>query len=105
MKNLLAKTKNYKDFRHALREWRNTPRYDGLSPAQWLYGHRQRTEAVAAPEAYQRISDEKLKEHEARRGQRQEKEKERTDQSSRILEPSNQATQYSCKILKLQGPT
>ena len=61
MKNLLAKTKNYKDFRHALREWRNTPRYDGLSPA--------------APEAYQRISYEKFKEHEARRGQRQEKEK------------------------------
>ena len=40
MKNLLAKAKTYKAFRHALREWRNTPRYDGLSPSQWLTGHR-----------------------------------------------------------------
>ena len=32
-----------------LREWRNTPRYDGLSPAQGLYGRRQRTEAVVIP--------------------------------------------------------
>ena len=28
-------------FRRTLRECRNCPRYDGLSPAQWLYGRRQ----------------------------------------------------------------
>ena len=76
MKNLLA-----------LREWRNTPRYDGLSPSQWLTGHHQLTDVVAAPEAYRRISDTELKEHEDRRGHRLEKEKARVDQSSRILEP------------------
>ena len=33
MKNLMARTKTYKAFRHALGEWRNTPWYDGLSPS------------------------------------------------------------------------
>ena len=87
MKNLLAKTKTYKAFRYALCEWRNTPRYDGLSPSQWLTGHRQRTEVVAAPKAYRRISNTELKEHEDWRGHRLEKKKARVDQSSRILEP------------------
>ena len=53
MKHLLGKTKSYEKFRFTLREWRNTPRYDGLSPAQWLYGRRQRTEAVAIPQVYE----------------------------------------------------
>ena len=87
MKNLLAKTKTYKAFTHALREWRNTPRYGALSPSQWLTCHHQRTEVVAAPEAYRRISDTELKEHEDQRWHRLEKEKARVDQSSGILEP------------------
>ena len=87
MKNLLPKTKTYKAFRHALCEWRNTPRYDGLSPSQWLTSHHQRNGVIAAPEAYKRISDTELKEHEHRRGHRLEKEKARVDQSLRILEP------------------
>ena len=77
----------YKKFKHALREWRNTPRYDGLSPAQWLTGHCQRTDLVAAPEAYMRVSDSKFKKHEARRGHRLKYEKNRVDQSSHTLEP------------------
>ena len=77
MKNLLAKTGgNFKEFRRALREWRNTPRFDGLSPAQWLMGYRQRTEAIAAPAAYQKISDTQLKLHESLRGKQYEKVKE-----------------------------
>ena len=87
MKNLLAKAKTYKAFRHALREWRNTPRYDGLSPSQWLTNHRHHTDVVAVPEAYKRISDTQLKEHEDRRGHRLKKEKARVDQSLRTLEP------------------
>ena len=65
----------------------NTPRYDGLSPAQWLTGHRQRTDLVAAPEAYMRVSDSKFKEHEAWRGHWLRQEKKRVDQSSHTLEP------------------
>ena len=58
LKNLLAKTGTYPRFRLALRKWQNTPRFDGLLPAQWLTGRRQRTEAIATPKAYQRITDE-----------------------------------------------
>ncbi len=56
MKYLLGKTKTYVDFRRALLEYRNTLRYNGLSPAQWYNGRRQRTEAVALPSAYDRLS-------------------------------------------------
>ena len=87
MKHLLGKTASYDKFRFALREWRNTPRYDGLSPAQWLYGRRQRTEAVAIPHAYKRITEEEFSEHEARRGKRMKKDKGNADKASRSLEP------------------
>ena len=87
MKGLLSKTTDFKAFRIALREWRNTPRFDGLSQSQWLTGRRQRTDAVAAPEEYRRVSDSELQEHEARRGRRYEQVKASVDQASRILEP------------------
>ena len=87
MKHLLGKTASYDKFRFALREWRNTPRYDGLSPAQWLYGRRQRTEAVAIPQAYKRITEEEFSEHEARRGKRMKKDKSNADKASRSLKP------------------
>ena len=58
MKHLLAKTKSWRSFRKALIEWRNTPRCsDGLSPAQWALGRRQRSDCPALPEAYNRLSD------------------------------------------------
>ena len=44
------------------------PRFDGLSPAQWLYGHRQRTDAVASPYAYERITDQQFHSHLDQRG-------------------------------------
>ena len=69
MKKLLEKTdQNWNRFRRALREYRNTPRFDGLSPAQWLFGQRQRTDAVASPMTYARISDEQFKKHLELRG-------------------------------------
>ena len=86
MKHLLAKTKNWQKFRLALREYRNTPRFNGLSPAQWLTGHRQCINAIVAPNAYKRITDEKLKSHMDRRGREYAKVKERVDGSKRELE-------------------
>ena len=87
MKKLLAKTGgNWHKFRLALREYRNTPRYDGLSPAQWRTGYRQRTNAIATPNAYRRITDEQIISHLARRGCEQTKVKEREDKSKRELQ-------------------
>ena len=72
MKHLLTKMeRNWQKFRLALREYRNTPRFDGLSPSQWLTGYRQRTDAPAAPSAYERITDEQLKSHLDLRGKEQ----------------------------------
>ena len=34
-----------------------------MSPAQWLFGHRQRTNAMAIPNAYERVTDEMFKKH------------------------------------------
>ena len=82
MKHLLEKTNSWEDFRHALLEWRNTPRqHDKLSPAQWFLGRRQKTQAAALPEAYQRISDHDFKEAEIIRGEERRKTKERTPSS------------------------
>ena len=59
MKYLLGKCDgHWPSFRKALHEYRNTPRSsDGLSPAQWAWGRRQRSEAPALESAYGRISD------------------------------------------------
>ena len=78
MKHLLEKTGSWKNFQHALLEWRNTPRqHDKLSPAQYFLGRRQKTEAVALPVAYQRISDREIKEAEILRGEKRENVKEK----------------------------
>ena len=68
MKRLLSRTgQNWKKFKRALREWRNTPRFDGLSPSQWLTGYRQRTDAPAGPSAYLGVSDGQRSAHLERR--------------------------------------
>ena len=64
VKSILEKSRTDRDVQRALREFRNTPRDDGLSPAQWLFGRRQRTLLPANPQAYARVSDERLEEHE-----------------------------------------
>ena len=92
MKHLLGKTKSFGDFRIALREWRNTPRFDGLSPAQWLFGRHQRTDTPAISSAYQRIPDIKFAEHEARREEKIEKHqtyKNQTSHSLKLMEPGD----------------
>ena len=69
MKHLLEKNGNFMEFRHALREWCNTPRFDRLSPSQWLTGHRQKNDTFAAPNAYRRITDTEFKVQEDKRGE------------------------------------
>ena len=67
VKRLLEKTNSWAEFRKALREYRNSPRKDGLSPAQWLYGRRQRTDVPAVPQAYRRLSNEEIDSFDERR--------------------------------------
>ena len=72
MKHLLTQTeRNWQKFRLVLREYRNTPQFDRLSPSQWLTGYRQRTDAPVAPSVYERITDKQLKSHLNRRGMEQ----------------------------------
>ena len=67
-------------------EWRNTPRqHDKLSPAQWFLGRRQKTQAAALPEAYQRISDNDLREAEIIRGEKRQQTKERTPSNPKSI--------------------
>jgi hypothetical protein len=100
MKNLLRKTKSFSDFRKGLMEYRNTPRYDGLSPAQWYHGRRQRTSAVALPSAYDRIFDAKLAEHMDQREEKMRKHQSHADQSSRPgtpMEPGHRVIKQNMK--------
>ena len=76
VKKLLAKTSTHKQFQQALRNYRNCPRYDGLSPAQWYFGRRQRTEAA-------RIPDQIVAEHEAQRQRKTDKLRIHANKSSR----------------------
>ena len=66
-------------------EYRNTPRYDRLSPSQWLFGRRQRTNAPALPQAYRRLSNEELEKFETLR--REEVEARSRKKGSRNLPP------------------
>ena len=83
MKKLLGKTKSLSEFRKALLEYRNTPRFDGLSPAQWYLGRRQRTDAVALPIAYDHVTNATLAKHEAQREEQMVRQRHDADRSSR----------------------
>ena len=85
MKHLLEKTSTWKNFKKALMEYRNTPRHDKLSPAQWLFGRRQRTDTPALPQAYRRLSNEELERFETLR--REEVEKRNKRRHFRSLPP------------------
>ena len=74
MKRLLEKTNSWREFRRALREYRNNPRYDHLSPAQWALGRRQRTDTPALPQHYRRLSNEEIDSFDRNRRARMEKE-------------------------------
>ena len=73
MKHSFKKTGSFMESRRALREWRNTPRFDRLSPSQWLTRYRQKTNTVAAPNVYRRITDRELKVHKEKRREVREK--------------------------------
>ena len=79
MKKLLKKTGGRrKQMGQALLEYRNAPRVgDELSPAQWLFGRRQRTRAPATSQQYKRISDVQLAKHMEKRLANAEKVKEK----------------------------
>ncbi|QQP41502.1 Uncharacterized protein FKW44_015903 [Caligus rogercresseyi] len=57
MKHLLLKSESWRTFKESLLEWRNIPRDNGLSPAQWLFGRRLRTSIPATSSAYERITE------------------------------------------------
>ena len=64
IKRLLEKSKTETELLQGLREFRNTPRIDGMSPAQWLFGRRQKTLLPAPPQSYYRITDDEYDKHE-----------------------------------------
>ena len=81
MKYLLKKMDSWTQFRTAMLEWRNTPRFDGLSPAQWLFGRRQRTSLPTVN--YDRLSNQVIKDHEGDKERNNEKVKDTFDRSTK----------------------
>ncbi|QQP54051.1 Uncharacterized protein FKW44_006743 [Caligus rogercresseyi] len=57
MKHLCSNLRVGKPSRRVFCEWRNIPRDNGLSPAQWLIGRRLRTSIPATSSAYERITE------------------------------------------------
>lgn len=90
MKALLEKyASNWVEFRSALLQWRNMPRSDGLSPAQWLFNRRQRTLNPAHPCTYLRLTDHDLKQAETKREEIRTYIKHHKDEHSKELPPLN----------------
>ena len=82
VKSLLKKTDTFDQFKVALTDRRNMPRFDGLFPAQWFLGYRQRTATPVALRAYNRVTDEKLAQNAKRGGIRRESKKKHHDRSA-----------------------
>ena len=84
-KHLLLKCGKYTQAFHSrLREWLNCPRADGYSPAQMLYGFRQKGDLPALPSAYNRINHEDA---EMKRQERQDANKDYHDQRTKPIPP------------------
>jgi hypothetical protein len=82
-KKLLLKCGKYtQDYHSRLREWLNCPRADGYSPAQMMYGFRQRGDLPALPAAYRRID---LEDAELKRQGKQDANKDHHDHRSRAI--------------------
>ena len=68
VKSLLKKTDTFDQFKVALTDRRNMPRFDGLFPAQWYLGYRQTDRQTDSQTDRQRAS-EREKERERQREQ------------------------------------
>ena len=86
MKKLLAKTEP-SAFSSALLEWKNTPRQDGLSPAQCFFGRRLRTQQVTLPSSLTRLPDSTFAAHATRREERSKSTASNFKKKSRELPP------------------
>ena len=85
-------TKNPKALHHALMEWRNTPRSDdGHSPAQWMFGRRQRSILPALPTVFEAGFDEG--DAEAKRERSKNRIKKRYDERSAAIPEPNIGSQ------------
>lgn len=78
---------NQEAFDYASLEWRNVPRKDGLSPAQWLFGRSIRTRTPSHPTSYQALNSSDLEQGEERRKAHHYKIKTNYDRSARLLPP------------------
>ncbi|KAG1683501.1 hypothetical protein GQR58_009944 [Nymphon striatum] len=76
-------------FNSGLLEWRNTPKMDGKSPSQWLFGRLLRTFAPACGIVYSRLHDKETEKAMQRRSTMQDTVKVRYDLRSRRLRPLN----------------
>jgi hypothetical protein len=76
---------NLVKLRKAIMEWRNTPRSEGISPAQYVFGRRQRTSIPILPDGYKRISENEIQKGEKRREKSDETIKQYHDQGSHLL--------------------
>lgn len=74
-------------FDKAILEWRNTPREDGLSPAQWLYGRQLRTMIPVVPSSLKYLDNHHFVRAELNRAQQHQDQKEKYDENSKNLMP------------------
>ena len=92
MKALLSKSStsgriDSEDFLRGLLEWRNTPRANGLSPAEMVFGHNIRSIIPAHHKAYARKWQDVMDRCEMAAGEEKRKAKQRYDGRSKELKP------------------
>ncbi len=90
MKAMIKKIKPRGDlsgewFLHAMLEYRNMPRKDGLSPVQWLFGRPVRTKLPAGPACFEQSLQQTIKEADPRSEMLRMKAKARYDAGARVL--------------------
>ncbi len=73
------------DFWQAMLEYRNTPRKDGLSPAQRVFGRPMRTKLPSHPLALERTAQHEIKKADRRAANLRQKAKERYDSGAKEL--------------------
>jgi hypothetical protein len=89
IKKTSPKTQTCEQFAQAMLELRNTPRADGRSPAQVVFGRSIRSNVPAHHHAYAQVWWDLAREADIKAANRQEEAKERYDKSARNLRPLN----------------